>query len=72
MQEAETISQQRGCSWASISVAKDNHAARKLYERLGYRIFGEDEGRWHYVDHRGNTRQVHEPCWMLQKQIFMR
>lgn len=68
---AETIIGQRSHTWALISVAKDNPAARRLYERLGYRVYAEDEGRWHYVDHRGNLRYVHEPCWMLQKPILM-
>ncbi len=72
LQEAELILQERGYVSATISVAKDNPAARRLYERLGYRIFAEDEGRWRYVDHRGTLRLVHEPCWMLHKQIGLR
>lgn len=72
MQEAETIIGQRGYSRVTISVAKANSDARRLYERLGYRVFAQDEGHWRYVDHRGATRSVHEPCWMLHKQIQLR
>ncbi|NWG16344.1 MAG: GNAT family N-acetyltransferase [Chloroflexi bacterium] len=69
LQYAEVVIRQRDHNWALISVAKNNPAAHRLYERMGYRVYAEDEGRWHYVDHRGNLRYVHEPCWMLQKQI---
>ena len=51
MLETERIAQERGYKWASIGVAKDNLAARRLYERLGYRVFREDDGNWNYVDH---------------------
>lgn len=72
MQEAETIIRQRGYSRVTISVAKANPDAKRLYERLGYQVFAQDEGRWRYADHRGNIRTVHEPCWMLHKQIQLR
>jgi ribosomal protein S18 acetylase RimI-like enzyme len=72
IQEAEGIIQDRGFQWCTIGVAKDNHSARRLYERLGYRVFAEDPGQWSYIDHEGRTRQVSDPCWLLQKQIIMR
>jgi len=65
--EAESILISRGYVSVSIAAAKDNPGARRLYERLGYRVFMEDGGRWHYVDHEGKTRQVVEPCWVLEK-----
>jgi GNAT superfamily N-acetyltransferase len=67
--EAEHIAREREYQWMSIGVAKDNVSARRLYERLGYRIFREDEGRWSYIDHEGRTRHVHEPCWLLEKHL---
>lgn len=70
--EAETIAAQRGFQWATIAAAKDNLSARRLYERLGYRVYGEDAGNWSYIDHQGVARQVHEPCWMLRKKITLR
>jgi ribosomal protein S18 acetylase RimI-like enzyme len=72
IQEAEAIIQDRGFQWCTIGVAKDNFQAQRLYERLGYRVFAEDPGRWSYIDHEGRTRHVNEPCWLLQKQIIMR
>ena len=69
MHTAESILIDQGCSWATISVAKDNPRAKKLYERLNYQVYLEDEGRWNYVDHTGKVIQVHEPCWMMEKHL---
>jgi ribosomal protein S18 acetylase RimI-like enzyme len=66
---AEAILQERGYQWVVIAVAKDNPGARRLYERLGYTVFSEDPGQWHYTDHLGNVRHVDEPSWMLQKAL---
>lgn len=72
LQEAENMTLDRGLGWAAIAVAKDNHGARRLYERIGYHIYAEDSGRWSYLDHKGIARHVSEPCWMLQKQLRLR
>jgi ribosomal protein S18 acetylase RimI-like enzyme len=72
LQEAEAIVSDRGLQWATIAAAKENVAARRLYERLGYRIIGEDAGHWSYIDHRGRTCKVDEPCWLLEKKLSPR
>lgn len=69
--ESEQVIRERHFEWASIGVAKTNVGARRLYERLGYRVFREDEGRWNYIDHEGRTRHVHEPCWLLEKHLTL-
>lgn len=69
---AEQIGRERGCTLASISAAKDNLRARRLYERLDYRFASEDEGSWSYTDQHGRTRYVHEPCWVLEKTLSIR
>jgi ribosomal protein S18 acetylase RimI-like enzyme len=69
IQEAEFMILKRGYFWSTIAVAKNNIRARQLYQRLGYAIFAEDPGQWSYVDHRGKTREINEPCWLLQKNI---
>lgn len=66
---AEVVLRKRHYQWAVIAVAKDNTGARRLYERLGYVIFAEDPGQWHYTDHLGNVQYVNEPSWMLQKSL---
>jgi ribosomal protein S18 acetylase RimI-like enzyme len=70
--EAEAILLERGFHWATIAAAKDNARARQLYERLGYTVFAEDIGEWSYTDHRGTLRNVHEPSWLLEKQLLLR
>ncbi len=70
--EAEMLAAERGFRWVTIAAAKDNLRARRLYERLGYRVFGEDEGKWSYLDHENRMRYVHEPCWVLEKSINLR
>ncbi len=69
IREAESILNERRYDSVSIAAAKDNPGARRLYERLGFRVFAEDTGRWHYIDHEGRTRYVTEPCWILEKQL---
>ncbi|MBL8161435.1 MAG: GNAT family N-acetyltransferase [Anaerolineae bacterium] len=70
--EAEKISAARGYEFTTIAAAKSNHGARRLYERLGYRVFGDDPGQWSFLDHEGKTRHVQEPCWLLQKELNLR
>ena len=66
---AEQVLRQRHYAIATIAVAKDNDGALRLYQRHGYDIFEENEGRWRYTDHRGNLRRVHEPCYFLAKTL---
>jgi len=67
--EAEQLLSQRAHGTVSIAAAKDNMDARRLYERLGYHVVAEDDGRWNYVDELGRTQQVSEPCWILEKYL---
>ncbi len=69
LREAERILRERHYDSVSIAAAKDNPGARRLYERLGYKVYTEDSGRWNYVDHEGRTRHVVEPCWILEKML---
>ena len=66
---AEEILTTRGFYSAIISATKDNVRARSLYERLGYRVFAEDAGKWNYENHLGETVYVQQPCWMLHKKL---
>jgi len=66
---AEHQLRERNYVAVSIAAALDNPGARRLYERLGFAVISEDSGHWHYVDHEGVTRYVHEPCWILEKQL---
>jgi len=67
--EAESRLRRLGYGRAVISVAKPNTAARRLYQRLDYRVFAEDPGEWSYVDHLGQVRKVREPAFVLEKRL---
>ena len=59
----------RDYTLATIAVAKDNDGALRLYQRLGYRTFADDPGRWSYSDPAGRRRHVNEPSWIMHKQL---
>ncbi len=66
---AERFAVMRRYGWATIAAGKDNPAARRMYERRGYTVCGEEDGDWSYIDQHGRTRYVHEPCWVLEKPL---
>lgn len=72
LEEAESIAMTYGYPIATIAAAKDNPRARRLYERQGYQVIGEDAGFWSYIDHENRTHHVHEPCWVLEKRLVLR
>lgn len=60
---------QRGVSGITLNVVAENAAARRFYERRGYRVIARDPGRWSYVDQYGITREIHEPGWRMLKTL---
>lgn len=60
---------ERGFHTVTLNVAQDNPDARRLYERMGYRVIASDPGRWSYIDHNGQRQQVNEPAWRMEKSI---
>lgn len=67
--QAEAIMKERGMKASSIAVAKDNPKALRLYQRLGYDIYADDDGVWSYTNHENQLIHVNEPCWMLEKRL---
>ena len=59
----------RGFKLATLNVARDNLLAQRLYQRLGYRVVGEEAGRWSYFDHLGRFQEVNEPAWRMEKVL---
>jgi ribosomal protein S18 acetylase RimI-like enzyme len=66
---AEEIARTRGFAIAEIEVDKGNDGARSLYERLGYTVADERQGRWSYLDGRGETVVVEDDDWVLRKRL---
>ncbi len=69
MNVAESDLLKRGYSQIRLNVARNNPAARRLYERLGYRVVGSDPGVWKYQDHNGKWQTVKEPAWRMLKNF---
>jgi GNAT superfamily N-acetyltransferase len=72
IQFAEKLAYTRGHSFIGLSVAAETgDAARRLYERLGYRDahFGEYVERGAYVDSRGQRHTWEETCIYLIKDL---
>ena len=59
----------RGYRLATLNVARENTGGVRFYERLGYQIMGQEEGRWSYTDHVEQTHLVHEPAWRMEKEL---
>lgn len=69
MLAAETGLVERGFSYATLNVGRDNHQAQRLYHRLGYQIVAPESGRWSYEDDTGIRREVFEPAWRMEKLL---
>ncbi len=65
--EADLI--RKGYAMAILNVNQDNHLARGLYERLGYKVVAEEPGSWSYLDDMGVRRDVNEPAWRMEKKL---
>jgi ribosomal protein S18 acetylase RimI-like enzyme len=59
----------RGFSYLTLNVAKENPDALRLYERLGFQVICSRPGRWSYKDDMGRTQHVNEPSWRMIKCI---
>lgn len=66
--EQELIS--LGYQIVTLNVGQNNPDARRLYEKLGYKVVAGEPGRWSYIDHQGNRREVDEPAWRMEKRLF--
>lgn len=66
----ETIVRSEGHSLVSLAVALDNDGARRLYERVGYRIVGTPyEDVWSYEDAVGKNIRVSEIVTDMMKDL---
>ena len=70
LSECEKLVSARGHGQVSLSVALDNEAARRLYERLDYRVVGAPYSDvWFYADAAGKSIRVEETVWDMVKSL---
>jgi ribosomal protein S18 acetylase RimI-like enzyme len=67
--KAEEALQMKAFDRVLIGVARDNHDALRLYQRLGYEMLTEDSGEWSFVDHENRVRKIVEPTYILEKYL---
>jgi ribosomal protein S18 acetylase RimI-like enzyme len=69
MTAAEGVLRSQGFRIAEIGAEKDNPGARRLYERLGYRVIGDNLEEWDVTTPEGKV--IHEVAdeWILQKVL---
>ena len=69
LQSVEGDLARRGFRRVVLNVSRVNLAARRLYERLGYRVVAAEPGRWSYLDQFGRRQEVNEPAWRMEKAL---
>lgn len=65
----ENFLKERNFKFATIACERKNLRALKLYERLGYKIFKEEDTPWEFFDDQGKLRKITEPEWVLEKEL---
>lgn len=60
----------KGFKAATIAVEKNNPRALKLYEKLGYKTYKDEDIEWEYLDDKGVIRKVKEPEWVMIKSLM--
>lgn len=65
----EKFLKERGFEFATMACERKNIRALNLYQKLGYKIFKEEDTPWEFIDDEGNMRKITEPEWVLEKSI---
>ncbi len=66
---AETLIEARGYALVELSVEQDNPNAKRLYERLGYRVVAENLELWSYTTPDGEVVTIEAPEWIMHKRL---
>lgn len=69
IEACEAEMRRRGISVSEIGVEEQNEAARRLYERLGYRICGFEESSHAYPDPEGTVVETSIRQRIMQKRL---
>jgi ribosomal protein S18 acetylase RimI-like enzyme len=69
IQAAECVLAERGYRGAELGVEKDNPDARRLYERLGYGLVGEERAEYAIANPDGAVATYAVEQWLLRKSF---
>ncbi|HWH69019.1 MAG TPA: GNAT family N-acetyltransferase, partial [Candidatus Sulfotelmatobacter sp.] len=69
LEAAEAEVRQRGFTCLELGVEKPNRRARKLYERLGYRVVGQLQDEYSYRTPQGRSVHVKTDEFLMRKQL---
>ena len=69
IESAEALARSHGYRQIHLAVEKNNAGARRLYERLGFRIFSQRVDTWSYTDHHGQVHWVQEDVYGMRKAL---
>jgi ribosomal protein S18 acetylase RimI-like enzyme len=69
MTAAEERCLAHGFAYAELGVEKENHEAKRFYERLGYRMVGSMLDEYSYTSPQGQLIQVPMDVWVLRKKL---
>ncbi len=61
---------EHGFKYATIACEKKNPDALRLYQKLGYKIFKDENVGWEFTDDNGVLQKISEPEWVLEKALF--
>jgi len=65
----ERLAATRGAHTVEIASYKDSPRATALYERLGYRIVGEEPDDWEETKPDGTVVLHDDPCWVMRRPL---
>ena len=66
----EDLLQKRGYKIVELAVEMDNPGAKRLYERLGYRIIRDNLEKWKFVPPTEQIVQERAHEWIMQKSLY--
>ncbi len=66
---AESILHNKGYRIAELGVGKENKAAKRLYERLGYQVVGDNVEEWDYTTLKDEIVHIVEYEWIMRKPL---
>ena len=69
MSAAEEVCRQRGLACAELGVERENHEAKRFYERRGYRMIGSMEDEYSYTTPNGVAMTIPMDVWVLRKKL---